>query len=154
MHNTVRTANEQDLDELAFLFDSYRQFYELTPDAELARQFIKDRFTKNDSVILVAVDERFSCSGFCQMYPTYCSLVAKPIYTMYDIFVHPDARERGIGRQLLVAAQNRSVADGMDRMDLTTAKNNVKAQSLYSSEGWVRDDVFYTYSWYPRDLKT
>jgi ribosomal protein S18 acetylase RimI-like enzyme len=45
------------------------------------------------------------------------------------------------------------VADGMARMDLTTAKNNVKAQSLYSSLGWVRDDVFYTYSWKPRDLK-
>ena len=150
MSTTVRKAIEQDLDELACLFDSYRQFYELTPDAELARQFIKDRFTKNDSVILVAVDEQSSCSGFCQMYPTYCSLVAKPIYTLYDIFVHLDARERGIGRQLLVAAQNRSVADGMARMDLTTAKNNVTAQSLYSSLGWVRDDVFYTYSWHPQ----
>ena len=73
--------------------------------------------------------------------------MAKPIYILYDIFVHPDARERGMGRQLLMAAQNRSVADGMARMDLTTAKNNVKAQSLYLSLGWVRDDAFCTYSW-------
>jgi hypothetical protein len=42
MTNTVRTANEQDLDQLACLFDSYRQFYELTPGAELAGEFIKD----------------------------------------------------------------------------------------------------------------
>jgi len=42
MSTTVRTAIEQDLDELAYLFDSYRQFYELTPGAELAREFIKD----------------------------------------------------------------------------------------------------------------
>ena len=65
---------------------------------------------------------------------------------MHNIFVLPDARERGIGRQLLIAAQNQSVVDGMARMDLTTAKNNVIAQSLYSSLGWVRDDVFYTYA--------
>ena len=34
-------------------------------------------------------------------------------------------------------------------MDLTTARNNATAQSLYESLGWVRDEVFYTYT---RDL--
>jgi ribosomal protein S18 acetylase RimI-like enzyme len=98
-------------------------------------------------VILVAVDEQSSCIGFCQMYPTYCSSVAKPIYILYDIFVHPDARERGMGRQLLMAAQNRSVADGMALMDLTTAKNNVKAQYINKKIFMVRDDALCTYSW-------
>lgn len=31
-------------------------------------------------------------------------------------------------------------------MDLTTARTNLAAQSLYRSFGWVRDEVFYTYS--------
>jgi len=31
-------------------------------------------------------------------------------------------------------------------MDLTTARSNVTAQSLYESLGWVRDDVFFAYN--------
>jgi hypothetical protein len=32
------------------------------------------------------------------------------------------------------------------RMDLTTARTNQAAQSVYASLGWVRDDVFLAYS--------
>jgi ribosomal protein S18 acetylase RimI-like enzyme len=31
-------------------------------------------------------------------------------------------------------------------MDLTTAKTNLQAQALYESLGWLRDEVFLTYS--------
>jgi ribosomal protein S18 acetylase RimI-like enzyme len=31
-------------------------------------------------------------------------------------------------------------------MDLTTAKTNLAAQSLYQALGWVRDEVFYAYN--------
>jgi ribosomal protein S18 acetylase RimI-like enzyme len=47
---------------------------------------------------------------------------------------------------LLKAAEARAAADGKARMDLTTAKTNNAAQSLYESLGWVRDEVFYSYS--------
>ena len=148
---TIRTAREQDLNELACLFDAYRQFYEYKPDVELARQFMRDRLTKNDSVILIAENEKKSCSGFCQLYPTFCSLLAKPIYTLYDLFVSPETREQGVGRQLLIAAQKRAVADGKSRVDLTTAKTNFKAQSLYQALGWEKDEIFYTYAWLSKE---
>jgi ribosomal protein S18 acetylase RimI-like enzyme len=31
-------------------------------------------------------------------------------------------------------------------MDLTTARNNVTAQALYTALGWQRDEVFLTYT--------
>lgn len=39
-----------------------------------------------------------------------------------------------------------AVQDGKRRMDLTTAKTNRAAQSLYESLGWVRDEVFWAYN--------
>ena len=36
--------------------------------------------------------------------------------------------------------------NGLARLDLTTAKSNVKAQALYASLGWQQDEVFYAYS--------
>ena len=104
-------------------------------------------------MILVAENEQTSCSGFCQLYPTFCSLIAEPIYTLYDLFVNLGTREQGTRRQLLIAAQERAMADGKSRVDLTTAKTNHKAQSPYHALGWVKDEIFHTYAWCLRSFK-
>ena len=143
---TTREARQGDLAAVASLFDQYRQFYEQAPDAALALQFITERFARKESVLLVAQDDAGALVGFCQLYPSFCSVEAKPIYVLYDLFVAPGARKSGAGRALMLAAEARARADGKVRMDLTTAKDNLRAQALYESLGWVRDEVFYAYN--------
>ena len=46
----------------------------------------------------------------------------------------------------MLAAHGYAANNGMTRLDLTTAKDNLKAQALYESLGWARDEVFYAYS--------
>ena len=65
---------------------------------------------------------------------------------LYDLFVDPDARRGGVGRALMQAAQAFGRVAGAARLDLTTARSNTRAQALYESEGWRRDDVFLTYN--------
>ncbi len=143
---TTREAQQGDLAAVARLFDQYRQFYEQAPDAALALQFITERFTHKESVLLVAQESSGNLVGFCQLYPSFCSVEAKPIYVLYDLFVAPIARKTGAGRALMLAAEARARADGKARMDLTTAKDNLRAQALYESLGWVRDEVFFAYN--------
>ncbi|HXJ54222.1 MAG TPA: GNAT family N-acetyltransferase, partial [Burkholderiales bacterium] len=100
---------------------------------------------KNESVIIVAENKDRQVIGFCQLYPTFCSVATAPIYALYDLFVRPEARKTGAGRALLLAAEEHAARNGFARMDLATAKTNLPAQSLYASLGWVRDDVFYAY---------
>ena len=146
MNITTREAKPSDIAAIAELFDRYRQFYEQAPNLPLAQAFIAERLGRQDSVILVAAQDGRDLLGFCQLYPTFCSVEARPIYVLYDLFVLPLARQTGTGRLLLQAAETRAAADGKVRMDLTTAKTNQTAQSLYESLGWVRDDVFFAYS--------
>jgi ribosomal protein S18 acetylase RimI-like enzyme len=146
MNVTTRDARQRDIPAIADLFDQYRQFYEQPPNLSLAHAFITERFAKQESVILVAERDDAGLIGFCQLYPTFCSVEAKPIYVLYDLFVLATARQSGAGKLLLKAAEARAAADGKARMDLTTAKANKAAQSLYESLGWVRDEVFYSYS--------
>lgn len=146
MSITIRQARQDDILAIAQLFDLYRQFYEQQPDLPLAQAFIGERLRNQESVILVAEDARSVLVGFCQLYPTFCSVEAKPIYALYDLFVVPSARKEGVGRQLLQAAEATAAAQGKARMDLTTARTNKQAQSLYESLGWVRDDVFFAYN--------
>lgn len=143
---TTRQATPADTLVVAELFDLYRQFYEQRPDQSLAQRFISDRMTRGESVILVAESEHAGLLGFCQLYPTFCSVEAQPIYVLHDLFVLPAARKAGAGRLLLQAAEAKAAAEGKARMDLTTARTNVAAQSLYESVGWVRDDVFLAYN--------
>ena len=113
---------------------------------EASERFMTERFEREESVVLVADTPTHGLVGFCQMYPGFCSVEAAPICTLYDLFVVPEARRAGAGRLLLLAAEARAAADGQVRMDLSTARSNVKAQSLYESLGWVRDEVFFAYS--------
>ncbi|WP_374255730.1 N-acetyltransferase family protein [Aquabacterium sp.] len=142
----TRPAEHADIPSIAKLFDLYRQFYEQAPDFDLALQFITDRLHRNESVILVAESRSGELVGFCQLYPSFCSVLVQPIYVLYDLFVLPSARQNGVGRALLQAAAARAKADGKARMDLTTARTNKAAQSLYESLGWVQDDVFLAYN--------
>jgi ribosomal protein S18 acetylase RimI-like enzyme len=142
----TRTATLADLPVIAPLFDAYRQFYDQAPDLALATSFIHDRIQNNESVILLAVSADGQTIGFCQLYPTFCSVEAKPIYSLYDLFVTPAARRSGAGKALLQAAKALAARHCKARMDLTTAKTNQPAQAAYEALGWVRDDVFYAYS--------
>jgi ribosomal protein S18 acetylase RimI-like enzyme len=146
MHITTREATIGDTQSVAELFDLYRQFYEQAADLSLATAFITERIQKKQSVILLAIANEIGPVGFCQLYPTFCSVVAQPIYALYDLFVLPLARRRGVGQILLQAAEDHATANGKARMDLTTARTNLQAQRLYESMGWVRDEVFFAYS--------
>ena len=142
----IRLASVSDLKQLALLFDAYRQFYEQSPDLALASKFINARLNNADSVILVAENEKQQLIGFCQIYPSFCSVAAAKIGVLYDLYVNESARKTGAGRALMLAAHEYAANNNMLRLDLTTAKDNLKAQALYESLGWVRDDIFYAYS--------
>jgi ribosomal protein S18 acetylase RimI-like enzyme len=142
----TRLATVADVDVIAPLFDAYRQFYGQAPDLALARAFIDARLKNDESVVLLAFGEDGRAVGFCQLYPTFCSVEAKPIYSLYDLFVIPEARRSGAGTVLLQAAEKLAAENGKARMDLTTAKSNTAAQAAYESLGWVRDEVFCAYS--------
>ena len=142
---TTRRATIADLDAVAPLFDAYRQFYKQAPDLTRARQFMKERIERNDSVVFVAVTHARTIVGFCQLYPTFCSVRAAHTYVLYDLFVSPEARGTGAGRSLMLAAQIHAEMTGAAKMELSTARDNTVAQSLYESLGWIRDDAFFVY---------
>jgi ribosomal protein S18 acetylase RimI-like enzyme len=143
---STRVASLADLAAVAPLFDAYRQFYEQEANLEAAEAFVRARMERGESFIIVAESGEGEVLGFCQLYPSFCSVIAAPIVVLYDLFVAPASRQSGAGRALMLAAERYAQQHGFARMDLTTAKTNVLAQSLYASLGWQRDEVFYAYN--------
>lgn len=143
--NIVR-ANDSHLEPLAELFDLYRQFYELAADRDLCRSYMQAQLQHNSSIVFLAIDDAQSAVGFTQLYPTFCSLAAGPIFVLYDLFVRPEARGQGIGRALMQRARRHAEESGALRIDLSTGKGNKPAHALYESLGYDRDYEFYSYS--------
>ena len=97
---TIAEAGLEDLNDVAFMFDQYRQFYDQDEDLELAKEFLGGHMEHNTSIIFLASFDGRNC-GFAQLYPTFCSVEASPILVLYDLFVLPKFRNRNIGTRLL-----------------------------------------------------
>ena len=145
---TIRRADrESDVDLVAPLFDSYRQFYDKPADPERARAFIRDRIQGGESVIFLAEDAGRAPLGFVQLFPSFSSVEARRLWVLNDLYVSAAARGRGIGRALMEAARRHAVQTGAKRLTLETMTENRAAWSLYESLGYVCHDPalrFYT----------
>jgi GNAT superfamily N-acetyltransferase len=140
----IQQATARDLDQLAPLFDAYRQFYGQRSDAPAARAFLLDRFRHSESVIFIATDDR-KAIGFTQLYPSFSSISLARIYVLSDLFVVSEVRKQGAGRKLLEAAVDFGRLVGAYQLTLETARTNLTAQSLYEASGWTRDTDFFVY---------
>ena len=139
-------AGAEHLAKVSALFDLYRQFYDKPADSRLARRFIGENIRKERSVIFLALDAGGEALGFVQLYPGWCSVEASPVWTLYDLFVDPAVRQRGVADALMDCAEAMARKSRACRVDLDTGVGNYRAQSLYEKRGWERDTEYYTYS--------
>jgi GNAT superfamily N-acetyltransferase len=142
---SIEQATLRDLDDLVPLFDGYRQFYGRTSDLNLAREFLSARLSRAESVVLVARSANGAALGFVQLFPSFSSVRAAPIYILNDLFVVPSSRRAGVGAQLLRMAADVARSNGAVRLKLSTAIANATAQRLCEALGWKRDEEFYEY---------
>ena len=142
---TFRLAESSDLDQLADLFDQYRQFYECPPDLSAAKNWIAENFERGRSTIFAA-DDGYQLIGFTQLYSALCSVDLVDYFVLYDLFVAPSARRQGIARALMNAASEWAKAQGAARLDLETARDNYPGQALYRDLGYELDEVFLKFS--------
>ena len=145
MNATIRLAEARDLDQLAELFDQYRQFYECPPDLGAAKNWLAENLERGRST-LFAADNGSQLLGFTQLYPALCSVDLVDYFVLYDLYVVEAARRQGIARALMNAASEWAKAQGADRLDLETARDNAPGQALYRDLGYELDEVFLKFS--------
>lgn len=141
----VRLAAAPDLDQLADLFDQYRQFYQCSPDLGAAQAWLAENIEAGRSTIFTA-DNGSELLGFAQLYPALCSVDLVDYFVLYDLFVVEAARRQGIARALMNAASDWARAQGAARLDLETARDNYPGQALYRDLGYELDEVFLKFS--------
>ena len=137
-------AGPAHLSQLVPLFDAYRQFYKRRSDMAGARKFLRNRLAREESVVFLALDGK-EAVGFVQLYPSFDSVAMRNLWILYDLFVAPTARRRGVAKLLMERARRYAAETKAKRLILETAVDNVTAQKLYERLGWKRDTAFHRY---------
>jgi GNAT superfamily N-acetyltransferase len=145
---SVRQAVLADLEELAVLFDQYRQFQEQASDVAAARSFLRERLDHGESVLFICHDGT-TAMGFAQLYPSFSSISLSRVFVVNDLFVREPGRRNGAASKLLSAVESYAWSLGSARVTLNVARGNTPAQSLYEERGWKQDDQFFMYHRFP-----
>jgi len=140
----VARATVEMVDELAPLFDAYRQFYGQATDLKGARNFLTERLGRRESTVFLASMDGHPV-GFTQLYPSFSSTSMQPVWILNDLFVAPKARGRGVAEALIERSKQLAIETNVKELTLETAKTNVIAQRLYEKLGWKREEKFYKY---------
>lgn len=141
---TIDRACLADLEEVAPLFNAYRQFLDQPGDLALARAFIRERLERSESVIFLArIDGR--PVGYVQLYPSFTSAGAARIFILNDLYVSLREEGQGAGTALLKAAEAFARSQGVAALRLATNIDNRRAQALYRMSGWSRSDTCLIY---------
>ena len=143
--NTIKRITLSDILDIAPLFDGYRVFYKQQSDIEAAVKFLQERISNNESVIFATYYNN-KAVGFVQLYFTYSSVSLERSLILNDLFVDPKFRNKDIGKDLLLKAQEFCMQNNYKGLALETAINN-PAQKLYEKLGWIKDSYCFHYFW-------
>jgi len=141
---SIRRAAAADVDAIAPLFDAYREFFTRKPDLAVSRDFLAERFERDESVVFAAFHDGVA-AGFLQLYPLFSSWYARRQWFLSDLYVDAALRARGIGRRLVEAAIA-FAADTEARAILVELPfSEPHLTRFYSQLGFERDAVFELY---------
>ena len=140
-------ATKENINQVGQLFDLYRQFYKYKSNVKESTNYISERISNNESIIFLALTESNNSAGFVQLYDTFGSLHLGKIIILYDLYVKEECRKHGIGKQLMEKSEEYAKSIGAKGIELSTAKDNITAQSLYEKIGYIRDNEFFSYSY-------
>ena len=136
----VRATIEQ-VENVAILFDEYRQFYGERSDLKNAKAFLQLRLSLNESILFLAEQDE-NIIGFIQLYPTFSSISMQRAFILNDLYVKKDARGTGVGRTLVEKVFQYCQEQHASYVTLQTAPDNVISRRLYEKLGMEQDSYF------------
>jgi GNAT superfamily N-acetyltransferase len=137
----VRPLARTDADSWRRLWDAYIEFYEASVPEEVT-QSTWDRLLEANSMIGRVAESEGLVSGFSVSVLHESTWTTAPVCYLEDLFVHPDARGRGIGGALIEDLLRLGRQRGWSRLYWHTRADNSRARRLYDNftqmDGFVR----------------
>ena len=126
------------------MFVDYREFYNAMPQQEDSKAFLTERLNKQEAIILLAI-ENDAALGFCLVYPSFSSVLLRPIWILNDMYVTEESRRKQVANKLLKALAKQARDNNVVRLRVSIHASNEIAQRLYESADFLEDQNFRSY---------
>ena len=132
----IRAARPADGPAFVALVRALAAFEKLPPPDDAAGvRLMADAFGARRRFDLLVAEADGRVQGYALFFETYSTFRAAPSLWLEDLFVHPDVRQNGIGRALMLELARTAVARGCERFEWTVLDWNENAQRFYRSLG-------------------
>lgn len=133
----VRRANPEDAPAIArMLHDFNEEFEEPTPGVAVIEPRVR-RFIEEDTKLYFLVGE--DPFGFAQMDFIASIWSDEPVGHLDELYVRPDRRGKGAGRELMTAILADARQRGVAGMEVVTGEDDTAARGLYESVGFANE---------------
>ncbi|MBD2095516.1 GNAT family N-acetyltransferase [Trichocoleus sp. FACHB-591] len=132
----IRIASAADLESLVRLAGAFRdQLRQLSPSNAEFWDAIARLLQDPDTEFFLAQDAQGNALGYIQCRYRYSAWVVGYQAELEDVFVLPEVRRQGAGRQLVQFAIDRAIEKGCRSIGLNTNERNIGAIALYQQLG-------------------
>lgn len=131
MKAVVRPARMADEPRWRELFDAYTRFYEREPDDAIAKHAWKRIHDPQSPVYAAVAEIDGRVVGIANYLLHESTGSIQPVCYLQDLFVDPDVRGAGIGRQLIDWLVAEMKSRRWSRLYWSTRETNYRARALY-----------------------
>ena len=144
----IRNANPQDINLIYNFICELAEYEKLRDDVTATPELLRESiFEKKQAEVLIAelADDPAVAVGFALFFHNFSTFKGRACLYLEDIYIKPEYRARGYGRQIFKELASIAVSRKCDRFDWSVLKWNEPAIKFYESLGAVPMDVWTVY---------
>ena len=131
MNALIRSIEARDAARWRELWDGYCRFYEREPSEAIATHTWRRIMDTRSPVHAIVAETRGGVIGMANYIIHDNTATLTPVCYLQDLFVDPQERARGVGKQLIDWLVAEMTRNGWSRLYWNTKENNYRARGLY-----------------------
>lgn len=133
---TLRLAKEQDIPTILQFINGLAEYEKLADQVVATEQKLKETlFGEKRYAEVIIAEYQQQQAGFALFFHNYSTFLAKPGIYLEDLFVLPEFRGKGIGKQLLSYLALLAVERNCGRLEWSVLDWNQPAIDFYQAQG-------------------